>query len=64
MDKSIDIELGKELWADFIYEGRLDPRIRPEIADSWKKCRKAGVNPAGGEGRYVDAAVFQSITGY
>ena len=61
MDKSIDIELGKVLWADFIYEGRLDPRIRPEIADSWKKCRQAGVNPAGGEGRYVDAAVFQSI---
>lgn len=60
-DKSIDIELGKELWADFIYEGKLDPRIRPEIADSWTKCRRAGVNPAGGEGRYVDENVFRSI---
>lgn len=42
MDKSIDIELGKELWADFIYEGRLDPRIRPEIADSWKSAVRPG----------------------
>ncbi len=61
MDKSIDIELGKELWADFIYEGKLDPRIRPDIADSWKKCRRAGIDPAGGKGRYVDEKVFQSI---
>ena len=61
MDKSIDIELGKELWADFIYEGKLDPRIRQEIADSWEKCRRVGIDPAGGKGRYVDEKVFQSI---
>ncbi|MEA5151854.1 MAG: sigma-54-dependent Fis family transcriptional regulator [Oscillospiraceae bacterium] len=57
----IDAELTKEMWADFIYEGRLDPRLRPEIADSWQKCRRAGVNPNGGIGKSIEKAVFESV---
>lgn len=50
-----------EIWAQFVYEDKMDPRVRPEIADSWRKCKAAGVNPVGGAGRRVDDAVFKSI---
>ena len=58
---SVDIETFKEIWAQFMYEGKLDPRVQPPVADSWQKCRAAGVNPEGGHGTRVDPAVFQSI---
>lgn len=58
---ALDIDTLKEIWAEFIYEGKLDPRIQPPVADSWKKCRAYGVNPEGGCGTRVDDAVFQSI---
>lgn len=58
---ALDIDTLKEIWAEFIYEGKLDPRIQPPVADSWKKCRAYGVNPDGGCGTRVDDAVFQSI---
>lgn len=58
---SVDIETFKEIWAQFMYEGKLDPRVQPPVADSWQKCRAAGVNPEGGHGTKVDPAVFQSI---
>ena len=57
----MDFELQKELWADFIYDGKLDSRVRPEIAESWLKCRQHGVNPAGGKGKHADGTVFNSI---
>ena len=57
----MDFALQKELWADFIYDGKLDDRIRPEIAESWQICRQYGVNPAGGKGKRADGAVFNSI---
>ncbi|HPS76043.1 MAG TPA: sigma-54-dependent Fis family transcriptional regulator [Oscillospiraceae bacterium] len=58
---ALDIETLKEIWAEFIYEGKLDPRIQPPVADSWQKCRAYGVNPEGGCGTRVADAVFQSI---
>jgi transcriptional regulator of acetoin/glycerol metabolism len=58
---SLDIDTLKEIWAEFMYEGKLDPRVQPPVADSWQKCRAAGVNPNGGHGTKVDEAVFKSI---
>ena len=49
-----------ELWAQFVFEDRLSPEIRAPIAESWKKCKAAGVNPAGGEGRHIDEKVLAS----
>jgi len=58
---SLDIDTLKEIWAEFMYEGKLDPRVQPPVADSWQKCRAAGVNPNGGHGTKVDEVVFKSI---
>jgi transcriptional regulator of acetoin/glycerol metabolism len=56
-----NMDVMREIWAQFIYEGKLDERIQPPVADSWKKCRASGVNPEGGCGTRVDDAVFSSI---
>ncbi len=56
----MDISKMTELWADFVFEDRLSPEIRTPIAESWKKCKAAGVNPSGGEGRHIDAHVLES----
>lgn len=57
----LDRETLTEIWAQFVYEDRLDPRVQPAVAECWKKCKAAGVNPKGGLGRRVDDAVFRSI---
>lgn len=50
------------MWAEYVYEGKIDSRIRPEIADGWQRCRAAGMNPAnGGADMRVDEEIFQSI---
>ena len=51
-----------ELWAQFVFEDIMSPEIRQPIADSWRKCKAAGVNPAGGEGRHIDERVLASAT--
>lgn len=58
---ALDIDTLREIWAEYIYEGKLDPRIQPPVADNWQKCRAYGVNPEGGCGTRVDDAVFRSI---
>ena len=50
----------EELWAQFVFEDIMSPEIRQPIADSWRKCKAAGVNPAGGEGRHIDERVLAS----
>ena len=50
-----------ELWAQFVFEDRLSPEIRPPIAESWKKCKASGLNPSGGEGRQIDERVLASM---
>ncbi len=56
----MDIAEMTELWAQFVFEDKLSPEIRTPIAESWKKCKTAGVNPSGGEGRHIDDAVLAS----
>lgn len=56
-----DIDRLSEIWAEFVYEGKLDESVQPAVAEGWKKCRAAGVNPNGGMGKRVDDAVYQSI---
>ena len=60
----LDIDTLREIWAQFMYEGKLDPRIQPPVADNWQKCRAYGVNPEGGCGTRVDDAVFQPCRGF
>ena len=56
-----DLKRLEEIWASYVYEGRLDSSVQPAVAECWKKCREAGVDPNGGLGRRVDEAVFRSI---
>lgn len=56
----MDIAKMTELWADYVLDGKMSPEVRAPIADSWQKCRAAGVNPSGGEGRHIDARVLES----
>ena len=51
----------EEIWAKYVYEGELDESVNPYVAEGWKRCRAAGVNPIGGLGRRVDEEVFRSI---
>ncbi|MEG1632755.1 MAG: sigma-54-dependent Fis family transcriptional regulator [Oscillospiraceae bacterium] len=57
----MDLQTLTEIWAEFAYEGKLDPRVQPPVAEGWRKCRAAGVNPNGGIGKRVEDDVFQSI---
>jgi transcriptional regulator of acetoin/glycerol metabolism len=57
---SIDLNRMTELWAQFVFEDIMSPEIRQPIAESWKKCKAAGVNPAGGEGRHINQQVLDS----
>lgn len=50
-----------EMWANYVYEDKLDPSVKPLVAEGWKKCKAEGVNPNGGIGKRVDDNVFQSI---
>lgn len=50
MDSSIDtldkVSQLKQAWTRFIEEGHIDRSvIRPLVADSWKRCRVAGLDP-------------------
>ena len=55
-----DINRMTELWAQFVFEDIMSPEIRQPIADSWRKCKAAGLNPSGGEGRHIDELVLAS----
>ena len=63
MDMQTDInEINRmtELWAQYVFDDVMSPEIRPPIAESWRKCKAAGVNPSGGEGRHIDERVLAS----
>ncbi|MFT8349157.1 MAG: sigma-54-dependent Fis family transcriptional regulator [Clostridium saccharoperbutylacetonicum] len=44
------IEFITKAWKKFIDTGKVNPKVRREIADSWIRCRKYGVNPHNGKG--------------
>jgi transcriptional regulator of acetoin/glycerol metabolism len=44
------IEFITKSWEKFIDTGKVNPKVRREIADSWIRCRKYGVNPHNGKG--------------
>jgi len=44
------IEFITEAWKKFICTGQVHPKVRREIADSWIRCRKYGVDPYNGKG--------------
>ncbi len=60
-DKMNQLDREMEIWARYVYEDKLDPSVQPAVADSWKKCKAAGVNPNGGLGKRVNDEVFASI---
>ena len=57
----MDLAEMTELWAQFVYEDKMSPKIRTPIAESWKRCKAAGVNPGGGKGRHIDERVLASV---
>lgn len=44
------IEFITEAWENFICTGQIHSKVRREIADSWIRCRKYGVDPHNGKG--------------
>lgn len=51
-----------QIWAEYVYEDKMDPRVNPYVAESWRKCKAAGIDPAeGGIGIHIDKVVFQNI---
>lgn len=51
-----------QIWAEYVYEDKLDPRVQPAVADGWQRCKAAGLDPVeGGSGTQIDEAIFQSI---
>lgn len=56
-----DIDTLTEIWAEYVYEDKLDPRVNPFVAEGWRRCKAAGVNPNAGRGTVVDDVLFQSI---
>ncbi|MBO7373586.1 MAG: sigma-54-dependent Fis family transcriptional regulator [Oscillospiraceae bacterium] len=57
----MDLAEMTEIWAQFVFEDKLSPKVRTPIAESWKKCKAAGVNPGGGKGRHIDEQVLASV---
>lgn len=58
----LDNDTLTQIWAEYVYEDKIDNRIRPIIAEDWKRCKSAGIDPIkGGYGKKVDEAIFQSI---
>jgi len=58
----LDQETMTRIWAEYVYEDKVDQRIQPAILEGWKKCKIAGVDPnEDGSGTRVDDAIFQSI---
>ncbi|SKC65375.1 sigma-54-dependent Fis family transcriptional regulator [Maledivibacter halophilus] len=52
---------GKEVWKRFINEGYIDSSVSPVIAESWKRCKKYGVDPLKGIGKKVSTAKLDYI---
>ena len=40
-----DFKKLEQIWAAYVYEGRMDPSVQPAVAECWKKCRDAGMTP-------------------
>lgn len=39
-----------QAWREFIATGIIHPKVRSEIADSWRRCKSYGVDPMNGRG--------------
>lgn len=51
----------KKRWMKFIDENIIDSSVNPIIADSWKRCKKYGVDPFGGIGPKILRVKFEDI---
>ncbi|MCG8484415.1 MAG: hypothetical protein MJA31_13965, partial [Clostridia bacterium] len=46
---------------DFLKTGQVEPYVRPEVADSWKRCREMNINPNHSRANYVTPEKFEQI---
>nr|WP_245628381.1 sigma-54-dependent Fis family transcriptional regulator [Fervidicola ferrireducens] len=53
------LEFIKKAWRDFVENGNLNPFIKPIIAESWKRCKKFGVDPMGGVGKVLSKDLLE-----
>jgi len=51
----------KEAWEKFIYENRMDSSVDSIISESWKRCKKYGVDYLDGKGKKVSNIQYESI---
>lgn len=57
----MDIETLRHIWEQFVQNDFLDSRVQPVVAESWKKCKRYGLDPWGGLGKQADEGMFKSI---
>ncbi len=61
-EQPLDYKALMQIWAEYIFEDKMDPRLDPHVAESWRRCRAAGIDPInGGLGTRVSDEIFQSI---
>lgn len=57
----IDISKIKTKWREFVEEDKIPKGIRPDILDSWIRCKVKGVNVKEGRGKEIDKDQFNKI---
>lgn len=48
-------------WREFVEENKIPKEIRPDILDSWIRCKQYGVDVNNGRGEEIDKALFKKI---
>jgi len=51
----------KEAWEKFINENVIDPSVNPIISESWKRCKKYGVDYLDGKGKKEGKIQYEQI---
>lgn len=54
----VKIKKAREL---FLKTGKIESCVRPEIADSWKRCREKNTNPNHARANYINLQKFEQI---
>lgn len=55
------IDFIDKAWKDFISTGRVNPKVRSEIGDSWMRCMNHGVDPYNGKGSIKHHSIEELI---
>jgi len=57
----LDNSSKKKAWEKFIYKNVIDPSVNPIISESWKRCKKYGVDYLDGKGKKESKIQYEHI---